>query len=430
MTELLVHGGRVLRPDLTVERADVLVDREAGRIVDVGPDLAASPAERLDATDALVIPGLVNAHTHVAMTLLRGYADDKPLETWLREEIWPVEAELTDGDVYAGARLGLVEMIRSGTTLLSDMYFQMGEVCEAVDEAGVRARLGRGAVTVGLDDEAAREEVTATVEAARALDGRADGRVRGAVCPHSLTTVDEERLAQAARGAREADLPLHYHANETPDEVRPYEDRGVRPLAWASDEGLLEAGDLLAHCVHVDDTEVDLLAGSDASVLHCPASNAKLASGIAPVQQMRDAGVRVAVGTDGPASNNDLDLFDEARDAAMVGKLDARDATAVPAAAVVEMATAAGADALGFDAGRIEAGRLADLAVVDLAAPHLVPDHDLVSHLAYAARGSDVRHTVCDGRVLMRDREVLTVDETAAVGEARERARALVARAG
>ena len=429
MTELLVHGGRVLRPDLTVERADVLADRETGQILDVGTGLAASPTERLDATDSLVVPGLVNAHTHVAMTLLRGYADDKPLASWLREDIWPVEAELDAGDVYAGARLGLVEMVRSGTTLLSDMYFQMDEVCDAVDEVGARARLGRGAVTVGLDDDEARAEVAATVEAAVALDGRAGGRVRGAVCPHSLTTVDEARLEQAATGAREAGLPLHYHANETADEVAPYEERGVRPLAWARDEGLLDAGDLLAHCVHVDDEEVDLLAATGATALHCPASNTKLASGIAPVQRMRDAGVRVALGTDGPASNNDLDLFDEVRDAAMVGKLHDCDATAVPAEAAVEMATAAGADALGFDAGRIEAGRLADLAVVDLSAPHLVPDHDLVSHLAYAVRGSDVRHTVCDGRVLMRDREVLTVDEAQVVREARERARALVARA-
>lgn len=429
MTELLVHGGRVLRPDLRVERADVLADREAGRIVDVGLDLTESPAERLDATDSLVVPGLVNAHTHVSMTLLRGYADDKPLNAWLREDIWPVEAELTAGDVRAGARLGLVEMVKSGTTAVSDMYFRMGEVCDAVDEAGVRARLGRGAVTVGSDDDEAREEVRETVEAARALDGRADGRVRGAVCPHSLTTVDEERLRQAAAGAREAGLPLHYHANETVDEVTPYEDRGVRPLAWARDEGLLEAGDLLAHCVHVDDEEVGLLAETGASVLHCPASNMKLASGIAPVQRMRDAGVRVALGTDGPASNNDLDLFDEVRDAAMVGKLADGDATAVPAEAAVETATAAGADALGFDAGRIEAGRLADLAVVDLSAPHLVPDHDPVSHLAYAVRGSDVRHTVCDGRVLMRDRDLLTVDEERVVREARDHARALVARA-
>ena len=429
MTELLVHGGRVLRPDLSVERADVLADSETGRIVDVGLGLTESPAERLDATDSLVIPGLVNAHTHVSMTLLRGYADDKPLDAWLREDIWPVEAELTAGDVHAGARLGLAEMVKSGTTAVSDMYFRMSEVCDAVDEAGVRARLGRGAVTVGSDDDEAREEVRETVEVARALDGRADGRVRGAVCPHSLTTVDEERLRQATAGAREAGLPLHYHANETIDEVAPYEDRGVRPLTWAREEGLLEAGDLLAHCVHVDDEEIGLLAETGASVLHCPASNMKLASGVAPVQRMRDAGARVALGTDGPASNNDLDLFDEVRDAAMVGKLADGDATAVPAETAVEMATAAGADALGFDAGRVETGRLADLAVVDLSAPHLVPDHDVVSHLAYAVRGSDVRHTVCDGRVLMRDRELLAVDEQRVVREARDHARALVARA-
>jgi 5-methylthioadenosine/S-adenosylhomocysteine deaminase len=427
---LLVADGRVLRPDGSVERADVLADRTTGDIVAVGTDIADRPAERLDAGGGLVVPGLVNAHTHVAMTLLRGHADDKPLDRWLREDVWPVEAELRPGDVRAGARLGLLEMIRAGTTAIADMYFMMEEVCAAVAEAGVRARLGYGAITVDKDDEAAREEIERTVAVAGDLDGRADGRVAGVVTPHSLTTVDEAGFRRAAAGAREADLPLHYHANETREEVRPFEERGVRPLVHARDEGLLEDGDFLAHCVHVDGEEIDLLAETGAAAVHCPASNMKLASGAAPVQRMLDRGVPVALGTDGAASNNDLDPFDELRDAAMLGKLAAGDASAVDAGTAVRLATEHGADALGFDAGRVEAGRAADLAVVDLDSPHLTPEHDPVSHLAYAVRGSDVRHTVCDGRVLMCDREVLTLDADAVVSEARERARALVERAG
>jgi 5-methylthioadenosine/S-adenosylhomocysteine deaminase len=430
MTTTLIGGGRVLRSDLTVARADVLVDDESGDIVTVDEDVDADPDERLDASDGLVIPGLVNAHTHVAMTLLRGYADDKPLDAWLQEDIWPVEGALTADDVRAGAELGLVEMIKSGTTAFADMYFEVPEVIDAVDEAGMRARVGHGVVTVGKDGETAVADFEECMEVAAEFDGAADGRVSTAVMPHSLTTVADEYLAEYVAEARERGFSLHFHANETTDEVDPIVDeRGERPLAYADERDMLTGEDFIAHGVHVDDSEIDLLAERGTAVVHCPASNMKLASGIAPVQRMLDAGVTVALGTDGAASNNDLDLFDEMRDAAMVGKIAADDASAVPAEAVVEMATRGGAAALGVDGGRIEPGANADLAVLDLSAPHLAPQHDLVSHLAYAATGSDVRHTVCDGRVLMRDREVLTLDEDAVRERAERHAAEAVERA-
>jgi 5-methylthioadenosine/S-adenosylhomocysteine deaminase len=430
MTTLAVAGGRVLRPDHAVVEADVLVDREAGTILEVGPDLAGDVDATLDATGGLVIPGLVNAHGHAAMTLLRGFADDLPLDRWLREAVWPVEAELEPADVRAGTDLAIAELIRSGTTAFADMYFHVGAVVDAVAEAGCRATVGHGVITVGKDDEAAAADLEAGIAVAREYDRAADGRVRTALMPHSLTTVSEDVLRDAVAAAREAGVPVHYHANETRDEVDPIvAERGCRPLEYARDCGLATADDFLAHGVHLDDVEVDLLAEAGTGVVHCPASNMKLASGAAPVQALLDAGVPVALGTDGAASNNDLDLLGEARDAAMVGKLSTGDASAVDADAVVRMATAGGADVLGLDAGRLEAGRAADLAVVDLDAPHLAPPHDLVSHLAYAASGSDVRHTVCDGRVLMRDREILTMDVGAVQRRATERARALVERA-
>ena len=431
MSDLLVTGGRVLRPELTVERADLLVDQDEGRIVAVDDPGTLGGDDELDADGGLVIPGLVNAHTHVAMTLFRGAADDKPLDAWLREDIWPVEAELTGEDVAAGTRLGIAEMIRSGTTAFADMYFFMDEVADVVAETGMRARLGHGCISVGKDDATAREDFRTGIDFAREYDGRAEGRVRTMFTPHSLTTVDEAHFADYVPEAREAGIPIHFHANETEQEVDPIlDERGQRPLAWADDLDLLAEDSFIAHGVHVDDEEMDLLAASGTGVTHCPASNMKLASGMAPVQRLLDAGVTVGLGTDGAGSNNDLDMFDEMRDAAMLGKLAAEDPTAVAAPTVVEMATENGAEILGFDSGRIEAGANADLAVVDLDAPHLTPQHDLVSHLAYAVRGSDVRHTVVDGQVLMRDRELQTIDREAAQQAASDQAAALFERAG
>ncbi len=430
MTSLALTGGQVLLPDATVTRTDVLVDTDAGVIRELGDDLAADADETLDASESLVTPGFVNGHCHVAMTLLRGYADDKPLDAWLREDIWPVEAELTADSVRAGTELGVLEMIRSGTTAFADMYFFVPTIADVVDKAGLRARLGHGVISVAKDDEAAREDAREGLAVAEEVDGMADGRISSAFMPHSLTTVDGQYLEEFVPQARELGVPVHYHANETTDEVTPIvENHGMRPLAYAAEKGMLEPEDFLAHGVHLDESEIGLLAEAGTSVIHCPASNMKLASGMAPVDRMLDAGVTVGLGTDGAASNNDLSMLDEARDAAMLGKLAAEDASAVPAETVVDMLTSATADAIGFETGRLAEGAPADLAVIDLEQPHLTPAHDLVSHLTYAATAADVRHTVCDGQVLMRDREVLTLDEAAVRDRASEEAGALVDRA-
>lgn len=428
MTTLGITGGQVLMPDMSVRTTEILIDTDSGEIIDIDPEIGMSGDEQLDASDALVIPGLINAHTHVAMTLLRGYVDDKPLEAWLQEDIWPAEAELTPEDVRAGTRLGLAEMIRSGTTGFTDMYFHMSEIAGAVEAAGLRARLGHGIVTAGKSEEEATTDLEEGMRIAREI-GSENDRVSTAIMPHSLTTVDESILTEAVECARDIGVPIHVHGNETRAEVEPIVDeRGVRPFEYARSCGLLRSNDFVAHAVHTDESEIALLAETDAGVVHCPASNMKLASGMAPVQAMLDAGVTVGLGTDGVASNNDLDMFDEMRDAAMIGKLAASDASAVAAPDVVRMATQGSADCIGFESGRIEPGAPADLAVVSLDRPHLTPPHDLVSHLAYAATGADVRHTVCDGQVLMRDRELLTLDEDRVCEEATKRADDLIAR--
>ncbi|SDJ94777.1 amidohydrolase [Natronorubrum texcoconense] len=429
MVTLSVTGGDVLLPDLTTTRADVLIDRDSGTILEIGSDLEGD--ETLDAEGALVTPGFVNGHCHTPMTLLRGFADDKPLDHWLEEDIWPAESEFTAADVRAGAELGVLESITSGVTGFADMYFHAPEIAAVVDRAGVRALLGHGIVTVGKAEEAARADAEESLAFAREYDGAAEGRISTAFMPHSLVTVGAEYLEEFVPKARAAGLPVHYHANETQNEVSPIvENHGVRPLAYAAERGLLEPEDFVAHGVHVDDREIELLSDAGTSVIHCPASNMKLASGMAPVQRMLEAGVSIGLGTDGAASNNDLSMLDEARDAAMLGKIAADDAGAVSAETVVELLTRGGARALGFDAGRLEPGAPADLAVIDLEKPHLTPSHDLVSHLVYAATAADVRHTVCDGRVLMRDRDVRTLDESAVLDRAETAAEEIAARVG
>ena len=429
MTRLLIAGGEVLVSSMQLLRADVVVDQETGLIDAVGPTAGETYAidRVVDATDAVVMPGLVNAHTHAAMTLFRGVADDKPLERWLREDIWPMEAQLDAAAVRAGTELAAVEMIRSGTTCFADMYFFMPAVAEVVEASGMRARLGRGVVTVGKDEAAVTDDIEASLAFATEFANAADGRIQTAFMPHSLTTVAPEVLAWAVPAAREAGLCVHYHANETAAEVAPIREReGVRPLAYAAAQGMLEAGDFIAHGVHLDATEIALLVDAHVGVIHCPASNMKLASGMAPIQQLLDAGATVGLGTDGAASNNDLDMFGEMRDAAMIGKLASGDAAAMDAPSVLEIATVGGAAALGMPGGLIEVGAAADLAVVDLDAPHLVPRHDIVSHLVYAASGRDVRHTICDGQVLMEDRHIPGMDVAAVCATAEAHASELV----
>lgn len=427
---LHVVGGRVVRPDGRIDRADVAIDRATGTIDAIG-ELQTVPEETLDASGCLVVPGLVNAHTHVAMTLLRGYADDKPLHEWLEEDIFPIEAALTADDVAAGARLGILEMIKGGTTAFCDMYFHEERIAEAAIDGGVRALVGYGMITIGKDDEAIADELETGIDFATAYAGAGEGRIRTALMPHAVRTVEADVLERVASRADCHDLPIHAHISESRDDIAAVEERdGRSPVETAAATSLLGPDRFFAHAVHLREAEIDLLAEADAGVAHCPTANMKLASGAAPVAAMLDAGITVGIGTDGPASNNDLDLLEEMRLAALLAKLQTTDASALPARTALRMATRSGARLLGFDTGRIDVGAPADLAVVDLDAPHFTPDHDPISHLVYVANASDVRHTVCEGRILMRDRMVTVFDESAVRTEAQRRADALIARAG
>lgn len=431
MTTLGIIGGEVLLPDGRCERRDVLLDTDCGVIDALTDPGESTPETTLDASGGLVIPGLVNAHTHVAMTLLRGHADDKALHAWLEEDIFPVEAQFTSEDVAAGARLGMLEMIRGGTTAFCDMYFHEGAIADAAVEAGLRCRLGHGIITVGRDAEAVEAELEAAGAFVAEHDGRADGRVTAAMMPHAVNTVDPATLELTADIAAEHDVPVHIHCSETAADVETVSDRdGHRPVESLDAAGILDRPSHLAHGVHLDAGELDRLAATGTGIAHCPTANLKLASGIAPIADALDAGVPVGIGTDGPASNNDLDMLEELRLAALLAKGATGDPTVLPAAQAIELATTGGSELLGLPGGRIEPGAAADLAVIDLDAAHFTPAHDPLSHLVYVASRGDVRHTVCDGAVLMRDRDVTTLDETAVRSAASEHAAAAIDRAG
>lgn len=424
MTLLRIEGGRIIHPDLRITRGDVLVDQSAGTIVGVG-DVPEGDAV-LDAKDGLVLPGFVNGHTHVAMSILRGYSDNKPLHEWLRDDIKPAEDALSDEDLRDGATLGILEMIKSGTTAFVDMYFRVSHVAESIAEAGIRARIGDSPTTAGKSRDEALESIETGLQVALKYHGYADGRITTGFMPPTLGAIEEEFVSDVLPTLRDEGIPVHYHANETLDGVRSIvNDHGLRPLEHADEMGLLADGDSIAHGVHLDASEMDLLERSGAAVVNCPGANMKLASGIAPVRELLDRGITVGLGTDGPASNNNLDMLSEMRDAALSGKIDTMDAGALTAESVFRMATAGSASAAGFESGRIAEGANADIVVLDLESPRLTPDHDTISNMVYSATGSDVRHTICDGRILMRERNVLTLDESAVRARARESAERL-----
>ncbi len=399
-----------------IERGWVAVDD--GAIVAVGGpgDAPPAPAERVVLGEHALLPGLVNAHGHAAMTLLRGAADDLPLDTWLRERIWPLEAALVDADfVRDGTRLAIAEMLASGTTCFSDMYFFPETALACALEAGIRMQ-----VAVPIVDFPNRWSANAADAIHRALALRDETRheplARVALGPHSPYVVGRESLERIATFASELDMPVHIHVSETAAEKAAIKaEHGVLPVRYLADTGLLAPGLQVVHAIHLEPAERTLLAEHGAAVVHCPASNLKLASGICPVPDYVELGVTVALGSDGAAANNTLDLFREASLAALLGKGGSGDASRLSAAEVLRMATLAGAEALGLGAeiGSIEVGKRADLVAVDLSGLRHQPVTDVVSQLVYTNCGPDVSDVWVDGRPRLRHGELLDVDAAA-----------------
>ena len=437
---VLIRGGAVVTMDAagSVLDGDVLVRGQ--RVEAVGGDLSDFKADVcIDARGCAVLPGFVQTHVHLCQTLFRGAADDLALLDWLKRRVWPLEAAHDAPSLRASARLGVAELIRGGTTcaLTMETVKHTEEVFRVVEESGFRATVGKCMMDKGAEvPEALSEETGESIRESLALlerwHGRAEGRLRYCFAPRFAVSCTRGLLERVAALARERGVMIHTHASENVSECELVEsETGMRNVLYLDSLGVAGAHVLLAHCVHLDGREVELLASRGTHVAHCPSSNMKLGSGVAPVSELLARGVSVSLGADGAPCNNRLDMFTEMRSAALLQKV-SRGADALPAARVLRMATSDGARALGIseEIGSIEAGKRADITVVELGRLHTTPRPEVVSTVVYAAEARDVRDVLIDGRAVLRDGELQTLDEREVVAEAGRQYELLKARAG
>ncbi len=381
--------------------------------------------EIVDGKGKLATAGMVNTHGHVSMTLLRSYADDMALMDWLQNKIWPIEDKMDDKDIYWGALLGIVEMLKGGTTCFADMYAFMEDVARACVETGIRANLCRGLIGVAPDKDVKLAENTTLFEN---WHGAANGLIRVTYGPHAPYTcpVDYLQKVISVAGAHGAELQMHLC--ETKFEVESCQkEHGMTPIKLMDSLGMFELGTIAAHCVHLSDEDMELMAAKGVRVAHNPQSNLKLASGIAPVKKMLEKGICVGLGTDGASSNNNLDMLEECRAAAMLHKAVDFDPLAIPAAKAWEMATVDGAKVLGFEKlGKLEAGNLADIVLWDMHKPYWYPRHNKLSQLVYAANSGDADTVFVAGKKVLENGRLLTFDEEKIYAEAENCTRVLL----
>ncbi len=433
IVDTLIHNGTLVTVDTAMRIIPGgWIGIQNGRIqaIESGLPLPSAGAT-IDAEGGIVLPGLVNTHTHLPMTLFRGLADDLPLMTWLNDHIFPAEASHINADsVHWGTLLACAEMLLSGTTCCCGGYFLENAVARAVADTGLRAVLAQGVIDFpapGVPDPA-QNVAHAEAYAREWLDRHP--RITPSIFCHAPYTCGDDTLTAAKAAADRLGVLLQIHAAETRFERdQSIQDKGLSPVARLDRLGLLDKRTLLAHCVWVDAADMSILAASGCSVTHCPESNMKLASGIAPVPELMAHGVCVGLGTDGCASNNDLSLFGEMATAAKLHKVASGDPTALDAATVLRLATIDGARAIGLAdrIGSLEIGKQADIIVLDTRAPHLTPLYHPESHIVYAASGADVCHVMVDGTLLVRDRRLQTIDIDAIMGQVNRIARTIQA---
>jgi 5-methylthioadenosine/S-adenosylhomocysteine deaminase len=366
----------------------------------------------IDGKGKAAIPGLFNAHTHAAMTLLRGYADDMPLREWLETKIWPAEAKMTENDIYWGTKLACLEMIKSGTTFFNDMYWYWRTSARAVTESGIRAMLS-AVFLDGFDEEKAQEQIKKNEELYKESKSFSN-RIIFALGPHTIYTVSKISLCWVRDFAEKHDLLIHIHVSETETEVADCIERyKMRPVEYLNTLDFLSPRVIASHCTHLNGTEIELLKKHDVKMVHNPTSNMKLASGRKPYEELKKQGLyhNIALGTDGCASNNNLDMFEEMKIASLLHKLYSGDPTNMPAQEAFELATRNAARIFRLNAGVISEGKLADILLLDLKNVALVPNHNLISNIVYSASGCCVDTVICDGKILMENRQVEGEDE-------------------
>ncbi|WP_339242125.1 amidohydrolase [Paenibacillus sp. FSL R5-0517] len=401
---------------------------EGDRITQIADHILPQPQDEIiDGRHKIAMPGLINAHQHTPMSLLRGFSDDLKLMDWLERKMLPAEARMNPEDIYWGAKLSIAEMIRSGTTAFADMYIHMNEIAEVVKRTGIRASLTRGMVF--MEDDGGRR-LQEAIDLVERWSGAADGRITTMYGPHSPYTCPVEPLREVIAMAVKEDIPLHIHLAETKEEVVKIRERyGMTPTEYLEEAGMFEqAHVLLAHGVHLNRRDISRLKGMCGGVAHNPVSNLKLGCGIAPITEMLAQGINVGIGTDGAGSATTVDMFEEIKAATWLQKLDYGDPTRLPAKDVLRMATRGSAILLGLqdEVGVLEVGRKADLILIDLAKPHLQPVHEVESLLAYSVNGADVDTTIVNGQLLMQGRKLLTIDEDELYREVKVRAKRIV----
>ena len=373
-----------------------------------------SGLEIIDGKGKVLMPGLVNCHTHIPMSLLRSYADDMALHTWLYEHIFVVEAKLTAEDVYWGSQLALLEMVAGGTTCFADMYYFIDKIAEGTAESGMRGLLSRGLINGAvLEDYSEDDRLNEAISVFRDWNGAFDGRIRIALAPHAVYTCSPQYIRAIRNTAEKLNAYIHVHVDETVKEHNDcLQQYGKTPVKHLYDIGLFDLPSIAAHCVHVTDRDMDLMKEKNVAFVHNPGSNLKLASGIAPVPDALEKGLNVALGTDGASSNNNLNMWEEINLASLIHKGARLDPLTVNAGESFRMATANGAKALGFsETGKIEEGFCADMIIIDAQKPHYFPKHNLISNIAYAAQASDVETVFVDGKILYHKGEYKTLDK-------------------
>ena len=406
MNNFVISGVKMLKPSGEVEIANIHVSGDKISKITRGE---VTHDHIIDGKDKFATPGLVNAHTHASMTLLRSYSDDKSLMDWLQKDIWPVEAKMKRKDIYWGAALAAIEMIRGGTTAFADMYGPcMEEVAKIVAESGLRGSLSQGLISFADGDK----KLASNVELYKNFHGAADGRIQIMLGPHAIYTCPPDYLKKVAVEASKLGAEIHIHMNETQTEIEEsIKIYGKRPFEVILDTGLFENGTLAAHCVHLSDSEIEIIKSKKIRVAHNPGSNLKLASGIAPVKKLLDAGITVALGTDGASSNNNLDMLEEIRLAALLAKVESMNPLAVPANQALKMATEYGAAALGLQTvGKLEVGYKADIVLWEMSGVEWQPNYNPASLLVYSANSSSADTVIVDGKILMQNRELKTLD--------------------